>query len=1511
MLKVKRTLSFNGKPQASMQATEVTCGLLLNEIAIAGVRSKARRREPEDSYQRHEQHRSISSPRNTERIVSQYSKQHMANSDQLLKQLELARRDLLELTTTNRLLSMPRDRNPGAAIGVHDESAADVFRMLVHEGTAFRFEEGPLAEKALAGNSRLNSNSELASHPNSEPASGKCNAGAMSATDDVLHTRLTPEELDRRLQALMDDSSTLMQEQGVNVLYLALGFLKWFELDAPEAPRYAPLLLVPVVLEKGRSGKRYSLSWNDGEIETNLTLKVRLRSDFGINLPDVPNTDDLSPATYFQDVTEVIADQRGWEVRADDIVLWCFSFTRLLMYRDLDPNNWPTGRPLQDQPLITGLLRDGFPPVEPVCRSHENIDRLFDAAKTQHVIDCDSSQSLVIEEAARGRNLVIQGPPGTGKSQTITNLIAAAVSSGKTILFVAEKMAALEVVKRRLDNIGLGELCLELHSRKSNKRIVLREVDRTLKMGAPVLPDDLQDTIRRLKDRQQKLNDYATTLHTRFASSGLTPYQILGELIDLRAAATPLPDFQLPEAADWDSDEYALKLEAVTNLARVISDIGDPNQHPWRGSMLDHILPLDLERLLTTTPQRMADLDALTDAGTTLRQKLSDDAVTSLSSIRRLLRTVDALLVAPEIDPYAAANLIWTDHRCAIRELADHARAILEANEKLRGKVAESAWDLDVAEDYHAYTMYGRCLCRMLHTPYRKARQTLKSILTGPQPGTFEARLNVFELLHRRQIAIKKLADADTFASNVFGRLWHGPQTDLKRIATWEAWDDATVKSGVSPRFRSMLASLESREALKRLATDVAQKLDVFLAGYRRLGESLQLNFSVAFEAEKPDLHLDDRSLRDWASATAHIADSVASLEDNALTEIRRRLVEWSRNPEGLQQWQTYRRSNSAAATIGGGVLVERISSGRISPGDAPTVFRFARAEALLRAVLKQSANLETFEGVKFETLIEEFCSLDIRRLEIARAEVADAHWKGIGRSREGHTPEAVQLLKHEMQKQRRHLPLRELLARAGTAVQAVKPVFMMSPLSVAQYLEPGVLEFDMLLIDEASQVRPVEALGAAARCRQMVVVGDDKQMPPTQFFGRMSGDTASEDGSLEMQAGDVESILGLAIARNMPQRMLRWHYRSKHESLIAVSNREFYDNQLYVVPSPERSGELGVKWRFVETGRFLKGRNEIEANVVAEAIIRHARECPQWTLGVAAFSVTQRDAILESLAKLRRSNPDLDSFFDPNAVDPFFVKNLENVQGDERDSVFVSVGYGPGEDGKVSLNFGPVSATGGERRLNVLMTRAKRVLQIFSSMHAEDIDLTRATGRGPAVFREYLRFAERGGEFDAARGGRSSDRFADVVARQLEERGYSVVKQVGLAGLYVDLAIIDPDNSSRYLLGIIVDGETWSSARSARDRNRTTGGVLQSQGWMIHHLWSLDWFRRPTEQLNRLIETIDSARNGKSASKEARLASTVSEISRQSGTPDPFSTSLEAENEKKPGGRKRATQEK
>jgi len=374
--------------------------------------------------------------------------------------------------------------------------------------------------------------------------------------------------------------------------------------------------------------------------------------------------------------------------------------------------------------------------------------------------------------------------------------------------------------------------------------------------------------------------------------------------------------------------------------------------------------------------------------------------------------------------------------------------------------------------------------------------------------------------------------------------------------------------------------------------------------------------------------------------------------------------------------------------------------------------------------------------------------------------------------------------------------------------------------------------------------------------------------------------------------------ILGLAIARNMPQRMLRWHYRSKHESLIAVSNREFYDNQLYVIPSPERMGELGVKWHPIEGGMFQKGKNDVEARFVAEAIMRHAKERSKWTLGVAAFSVSQRDAILKELEKLRKDDLSCEAFFDPNAPDPFFVKNLENVQGDERDAIFVSVGYGPGEDGKVSLNFGPVSSSGGERRLNVLMTRAKRVLEIFSSMRPEDIDLSRATGRGPAVFREYLKYAQMRNEADstateASSDGAVQDQLVTILKKQLVERGYDVATHVGIAGVFVDLAVVDPDDSGRYLVGIAVDGESYRSARSTRDRDRTIDGVLGAQGWVMHHVWSPEWFRKPTEQLNRLIEVIEAAKRGKAPRKQSRLASTVSDVSRQIGGPDPLSKAV------------------
>ncbi|TQF76300.1 helicase, partial [Elioraea sp. Yellowstone] len=444
-------------------------------------------------------------------------------------------------------------------------------------------------------------------------------------------------------------------------------------------------------------------------------------------------------------------------------------------------------------------------------------------------------------------------------------------------------------------------------------------------------------------------------------------------------------------------------------------------------------------------------------------------------------------------------------------------------------------------------------------------------------------------------------------------------------------------------------------------------------------------------------------------------------------------------------------------------------------------------------------------------------------------------------------------VLRGEIAKRARHLPIRTLLARAGPAIQAIKPVFMMSPLSVAAFLDPAAIAFDLLVIDEASQIEPVDALGAVARARQMVVVGDDRQMPPTRFFARLTGDDKEPQDDDTLATADVESILSLCTARGFPAQMLRWHYRSRHESLIAVSNRAFYENRLLVIPSPRaRSPELGLSLVRVD-GTFDaggSGTNAVEAQAVAEAVLAHARAHPEETLGVAAFSIRQRDAILDAVEALRRAHPDTEPFFAAHPHEPFFVKNLENVQGDERDVILISVGYARAPDGSLAMRFGPLSAEGGERRLNVLITRAKKRCVVFSGLTADDIDLSRASGRGVAVLKEFLAFAAGGTVAAAEAMGEDDVALTDAIAAALEDAGLAVARRVGLAGLFVDVAVKDDDG---YRLGVLTDGAFYAAARSARDRDRLQEAALARMGWRLARSWAADWLVRPEAEARRL----------------------------------------------------------
>ena len=608
----------------------------------------------------------------------------------------------------------------------------------------------------------------------------------------------------------------------------------------------------------------------------------------------------------------------------------------------------------------------------------------------------------------------------------------------------------------------------------------------------------------------------------------------------------------------------------------------------------------------------------------------------------------------------------------------------------------------------------------------------------------------------------------------------------------------------------------------------------------------LVLNLSVAFGCERLD---------------AVPFDSLAE-----------RLGQWADRLEDLPRWNAWFTRASRARTLLLGSIVDSLESSRLAPAAASDVFERAYYSRLLREAFKVQPALAHFDGAEHEQVLEEFRRTDLSRLTLAKYRTLTGHYQGLPPRHAG--VGATGVLMGELARKRGHRPVRKLLKDAGSVVQAIKPVFMMSPLSVAQFLEPGAVEFDLLVIDEASQVQPVDALGAFARARQHVVVGDSRQLPPTRFFSRLTSNDSDEDrpedadgdAPAAAQAKDVESILGLCCARGLPETMLRWHYRSRHQSLIAVSNREFYEDKLFIVPSPylAESG-LGLRFRFVPGGTYDRGgssTNRVEAKAVCQAIVEHARQHPKLSLGVAAFSVKQRQAILDELELLRRQYPDIEGFFHAHPHEPFFVKNLENIQGDERDAIFISVGYGPDSSGFLAMNFGPLSSEGGERRLNVLISRAKQRCEVFASLHAADIDLGRAPGRGVRAFKTFLQFAETGRLGLAERTGREEDSpFEEAVRRAVESLGYEVHPQVGVAGFFVDLGIVDPTKPGRYLVGIECDGAAYHSSRSARDRDRLRQAVLEDHGWIIHRIWSTDWFQRPGEQLRRVAAVLERAK--------------------------------------------------
>ncbi|MGH6912080.1 MAG: DUF3320 domain-containing protein, partial [Geminicoccales bacterium] len=911
-----------------------------------------------------------------------------------------------------------------------------------------------------------------------------------------------------------------------------------------------------------------------------------------------------------------------------------------------------------------------------------------------------------------------------------------------------------------------------------------------------------------------------------------------GQLVRLARRGVAQATFTLPALEGWDRQALVRRRARIEELAERIAKIGRPTRHPWRGAGLVTASPVDLLRISALTLRLLRSLTGLRRAVDLLRRQLRRGAVATLPEMVSLLDTCRYLARAPEqIDDRALLDPVWQTAREAIAEIVRLGQAQRAHRDRLAELCTEAAWSAGLAACRRDLAAHGRSWFRASHRDWRRARRELAALVKGPPPRSWSERLALLDALLETQEARRWLAEHDEIGAKAFGRLWRGADSDWQALAAVERWESEGRTPGLLSGAPALLIRIPDRERTAELAGQLTKLIEAIRGSCRELFELLELDLAEAFG--RPEI------------------------EPVPLDDLENRLRVWAGQIEGLQGWMAYRRLARAALDDGLAPLVERLHDGRLKPARAVDAFDIAVYQPLLRRAVCRFPCLGTFDGRAHEQLIADFRALDCERIELARAEVALAHHARLPRAESAEGQLGV--LRRELKKRRRHLPIRKLLARAGGAIQAIKPALMMSPLSVAEFLEPGALRFDLLLIDEASQIEPVDALGAIARAERLVVVGDDRQLPPTPFFRGTVADEAGEDEHAP-GVSDLESVLGLCAAQGMPQRMLGCHYRSRHPSLIALSNRELYDSRLHIAPSPfEGDPELGLAFHHVPDGVYDRGgtrANAIEAEAVARAVIEHAGWRPDLSLGVGCFSVAQRDAILGALERLWCSAPELRHFFEPGRPEPFFVKNVESLQGDERDVIFVSIGYARGPSGDLTMTFGPLGAEGGERRLNVLITRARQRLEVFSSITADDIDLARAGRRGVAAFKAFLHYAQTG-TLDVARptGRAAKSPFEEQVAAAIAGLGHEAETQIGIAGIFVDLAIRDPERPGRHLLGIACDGVAWRGASSARDRDRLRPELLEDRGWIIHRIWSIDWYRHPERELGRAQAAIEEAR--------------------------------------------------
>lgn len=1333
-------------------------------------------------------------------------------------------RKLLDLTARNRLLHLPERSKHVPLVCPDPGELEDVLAA----GKAIRISAVPDLESG-------GRDMDLYAQQNRSELYEQYAKKALES-NEVLST-LPQKKLESELVDLYRKARTDLDEGGANTLFLALGMLKWKK--TPEDPRTyrAPLILMPVTLNRKSAISGIRMTAHEDEPRFNLTLLEMLKQDFQLQISgldgDLPEDEcGIDVEGVWNRVRIAVKEMPGFEVTTDTVI-GTFSFSKYLMWKDLTDRK----DELAKNPVVKHLLERGEEKFvnEESYPEESKLDHTINPAELFTPLPADSSQIAAVMASVKGYNFVLDGPPGTGKSQTIANMIVQNLAYGRRVLFVAEKMAALGVVHRRLAEHGLAEFCLEVHSNKTSKKDILQQLDKAWMSRGNLTAEEWAEQTERLRTLRDRLNSVCARLHKRH-QNGLSIHDAIGRVT--RDYSSSTPRLRWAEGTRHSAEEFASMCEIARRMDLNLGSFRDAPREfsivekaEWSNGWQESVLAT-AKSLLPAILELFSRRDDVTKA---CQFGVNAESLSSITSLGDLVR---AVLATHQKDLAFAFAPDAPEKVEAARRLVALVSEYREEERKLSvSYVNEAVRKIDIDGINGKWIeAEGKFWFLAIWAKNSVAKELAAQGGTTGNPDVSK------DLPHLRQmkallLQVDALISQTTTVSGCSGI--HSDPPTVRTVLD--------IASQLQQKLSALVSSPDELITLKgeirRLVLDANEMLapeGTISLALRKLMDALKL-YHDHFER-----------LVELCVISEPSKLSVRDVESAA-----RSIVE---NETRLRSWCAWMRVRQEAIQRNLEPIVSAVEEGRVPQGEVESVFMTSYSKWFAAEAIDHEPILRDFVAVEHMATIEDFRRVDDKVAQLA-AEYARTVLSGRLPNREDvGRRDGYGILKRELQKKRSHKPLRKLATEMGEAFNNLAPCMLMSPLSIAQYLPPDQELFDLVIFDEASQITPWDAVGSIARGRQVVVAGDPRQMPPTNFFQRGPNE-AEFDGDVE---SDLESILDECLAVGIPQHSLNWHYRSRHESLITFSNHAYYGNKLVTFPAAE-TRESAVIWRRLH-GVYAKGKgqtNQVEAEaMVAEAVKRMTD--PEFiasgqTLAIITLNSQQQSLVADLLDRARAAHPEIERYFADELSEPVKVQNLETVQGDERDVILLGICYGPTElgAGTMSMNFGPLNRDGGERRLNVALTRSRREMMVFTSFDPSMIDLNRTSARAIRDLKHFLEFADRGPTALAeavhgSMGGYESP-FEEAVAERLRNLGWEVVSQVGVSRFRIDLGIVHPDRPGDFLVGVECDGATYHRSATAKDRDKVRASVLEGLGWTLLRVWSTDWFVDPAGETERL----------------------------------------------------------